>query len=90
MISYEMFLIICGGILGGISSGEHMFFKVAIKPPSSISKPQKTCNLSGQEVDFSTKGRHDPCVVQRAVSIIEGMASLCIMDLYLQQKRHYS
>lgn len=79
-----------GGILGGISSGEYITMKISIKPPSSISKSQKTCDLSGKEKDFSTQGRHDPCVVQRAVSIIEAMASLCVMDLFLQQKKHLS
>jgi chorismate synthase len=77
-----------GGILGGISSGEAIFFKVPIKPPSSIEKSQHTCDLSGNKSNFSTVGRHDPCVVQRAVAIVEAMAALCLTDLYLLQKRN--
>jgi chorismate synthase len=77
-----------GGILGGISSGEAIYFRVPIKPPSSIEKSQQTCDLSGENVDFSTVGRHDPCVVQRAVAIVEAMAALCLADLFLLQKRN--
>ncbi len=76
-----------GGVLGGISSGEYITMRISIKPPASISKVQKTCNLSGEAINFSTQGRHDPCVVQRAVSIVESMAAICIMDLCLIQKR---
>ena len=75
-----------GGILGGISSGENIEFNVAFKPPATILKPQQTSNISGKNVMLETKGRHDPCVVNRAVPIVESMAALVIMDLLLIQK----
>ena len=75
-----------GGTLGGISNGSNICFRLAVKPPSSIQSVQKTVNMSGEEVEFSTIGRHDPCVVQRAVAIVEAMTALTLMDFYLLQK----
>lgn len=77
-----------GGTLGGISTGENIYFRVAFKPVSTIKKPQKTLNLQNQEVDLEAFGRHDPCVLPRAVSIVDAMASLVIMDHYLRQKAY--
>ena len=72
-----------GGTLGGISSGNDISFRVAIKPVATISQTQQTLDKQGNSVMFEGKGRHDPCVLPRAVPIIEAMASLVIMDLYL-------
>ena len=75
-----------GGIQGGISNGENIEFKVAFKPPASISIEQKSVTLDKKETTLEAKGRHDPCVVNRAVPIVESMAALVIMDLLLCQK----
>lgn len=75
-----------GGIQGGISNGENIDFKVAFKPPASISIEQKSVTLDKKETTLEAKGRHDPCVVNRAVPIVESMAALVIMDLLLMQK----
>jgi chorismate synthase len=75
-----------GGIQGGITNGENIEFKVAFKPPASISIEQKSVTLDKKETTLEAKGRHDPCVVNRAVPIVESMAALVIMDLLLMQK----
>lgn len=75
-----------GGIQGGISNGENIIFKVAFKPVSTISIDQETINLSGEKVVLKAKGRHDPCVVNRAIPIVESMASLVLLDCLLVQK----
>ncbi|GAG92135.1 unnamed protein product [marine sediment metagenome] len=75
-----------GGVQGGISNGEPIIFRVAFKPPSTISLPQKTVDFEGNDTVLEAKGRHDPCVVPRAVPIIESMAALVLADLALQQK----
>ena len=72
-----------GGIQGGISNGEDIFFRVAFKPVSSIKKQQQTVNNKNEEVSFLNQGRHDPCVVSRAVPIVESMTSIVLMDMYL-------
>lgn len=79
-----------GGTLGGISNGETIYFRVAIKPVSTIKKPQKTVNKKHQAVALEATGRHDPCVLPRAVPIVDAMASLVIMDHYLRQKAQNS
>ena len=75
-----------GGIQGGISNGEDIFFRVAFKPVSTIRKVQKTVNELGQEVILEATGRHDPCVLPRVVPIVEAMAALVIMDHFLRHK----
>ena len=75
-----------GGVQGGISNGEAVYFRVAFKPPATIGQPQQTADYSGQETTLEAKGRHDPCVVPRAVPIVESMAALVLADLALIQK----
>lgn len=75
-----------GGIQGGISNGEDIFFKVAFKPVATIMQDQESVNQQGENVTVSGKGRHDPCVVPRAVPIVEAMAALVIADFYLLHK----
>jgi chorismate synthase len=72
-----------GGVLGGLSSGQTIHFKVAIKPVATIGKMQKTIDKNGLQVEVEGKGRHDPCVLPRAVPIVEAMSALVIMDMYL-------
>ncbi|MBK6541917.1 MAG: chorismate synthase [Flavobacteriales bacterium] len=75
-----------GGVLGGISSGEQMIFDVAFKPPATIAQAQATVDRGGKAVTLEVKGRHDPCVVPRAVPIVEAMACLVIADHWLRQR----
>jgi chorismate synthase len=75
-----------GGTLGGISNGETISFRVAFKPPSTISLPQETVNIKGEKVTLRAEGRHDPCIVHRAVPIVEAMTALTILDTTLCQK----
>ncbi|MCF7729691.1 MAG: chorismate synthase [Chthoniobacterales bacterium] len=75
-----------GGILGGISTGEDILFRVAFKPVSTISKEQQTLNVAQENVSISVQGRHDPCVLPRAVPIVDAMAALVLMDHYLLHK----
>ena len=75
-----------GGIQGGISNGEDIYFKVAFKPVATIMQDQESVNEAGKNVIVSGKGRHDPCVVPRAVPIVEAMAALVLADFYLRNK----
>jgi chorismate synthase len=75
-----------GGIQGGITNGESIYFRVAFKPPATIGIAQPTVDFEGNETILEGRGRHDPCVVPRAVPIVEGMAALVIADMLLQQK----
>lgn len=69
-----------GGVQGGISNGENIYFRVAFKPAATISKDQETTSYDGVWGTLAARGRHDPCVVPRAVPIVESMASLVIME----------
>lgn len=73
-----------GGIQGGISNGEDIYFKVAFKPVATIMQDQKTVNSEGKEIRLKGKGRHDPCVLPRAVPIVEAMAALVLVDHLLR------
>ncbi len=72
-----------GGVQGGISNGMDIYFNVAFKPVATVMKKQKTINKHGEEVVLEAKGRHDPCVLPRAVPIVESMAALVIADYFL-------
>ena len=72
-----------GGIQGGISNGMDIYFRVAFKPVATLIQKQKTLDTQGNIVDMQGKGRHDPCVVPRAVPIVEAMAALVLADFYL-------
>ena len=76
-----------GGVQGGISNGEEIVFRVAFKPTATILQPQKTVDVSGTETELLARGRHDPCVVPRAVVIVEAMAALVLLDHWM---RHHA
>lgn len=75
-----------GGIQGGISNGEDIYFNVAFKPVATIMQKQKTINTNHKEVDIEGKGRHDPCVLPRAVVIVESMAAMVLVDHLLRNR----
>jgi chorismate synthase len=75
-----------GGIQGGISNGEPVVFRIAIKPVATIGQAQTTTDLDGKPVTLEAKGRHDPCVLPRAVPIVEAMAALVLTDAALRQE----
>lgn len=75
-----------GGILGGISTGEDIYFNVAFKPIATILKQQQSINSKGEEITLQNEGRHDPCVLPRAVPIVEAMAALVLVDFLLLSK----
>ena len=75
-----------GGIQGGISNGQDIYFRVAFKPVATILKEQTTVDTEGNPTQFTAKGRHDPCVLPRAVPVVEAMAAMTILDSYLQDK----
>lgn len=78
-----------GGVQGGISNGEPVCFRVAFKPVATIGRSQATVDFAGEPVELAAKGRHDPCVVPRAVPIVEAMAALVLADLALRQKARW-
>ncbi|EPG73287.1 chorismate synthase [Leptospira fainei serovar Hurstbridge str. BUT 6] len=75
-----------GGLQGGISNGETLVIRAAFKPTSTIFKKQNTVNLAGKETVLEAKGRHDPCVLPRAVPIVEAAVNLVLVDAYLYQR----
>lgn len=77
-----------GGIQGGISNGMDIYFNVAFKPVATVMQNQKALNSDGDLVDMQGKGRHDPCVVPRAVPIVEAMAAITLVDHFLRQKAY--
>jgi chorismate synthase len=74
-----------GGIQGGISNGEHIFFRVAFKPTATIAKSQQTVTVLGEAAELAARGRHDACVLPRAVPMVEAMVNLVICDHLLRQ-----
>ncbi len=74
-----------GGVQGGISNGEDIYFRVAFKPPATIALEQKTVTTSNEQAELAARGRHDPCVLPRAVPIVEAMAALVLCDHALRQ-----
>jgi len=77
-----------GGILGGISSGQDIVVRIAVKPTPSIAKTQQTRDIHGNVVDISIRGRHDPCIVPRIVPVAEAMLALVLMDCMLEQEKY--
>jgi chorismate synthase len=75
-----------GGVLGGISTGQDVVVRVAIKPTSSVSSPQQTVSLAGEDAEIATTGRHDPCVAIRGVPVCEAMLALVLADHWLRHK----
>jgi chorismate synthase len=78
-----------GGVQGGITNGEPIVCRVAFKPTATVSQPQRTVNKEGEEATLNAKGRHDPCVVPRAVVLVETMAALVLADLFLEQRARH-
>ncbi len=78
-----------GGIQGGISNGQDIYFRVAFKPVATLLQPQQTVDLEGNETTLTARGRHDPCVLPRAVPVVEAMAAMTILDLFLSAKRQF-
>ncbi len=77
----------CGGILGGITNGSDLVFRIAVKPTSSISKKQKSVTTSGEEIEIQIGGRHDPCICPRIVPVAEAMTALVLIDHILMNER---
>jgi chorismate synthase len=75
-----------GGIQGGISNGEEIYFRAAFKPVPTISRPQLTVDASGNAVELVARGRHDPCVLPRAVPIVEAVVALVLVDHWLRTR----
>ena len=75
-----------GGIQGGISNGQDIYFHVAFKPIATLLREQQTVDIEGKETVLAAKGRHDPCVLPRAVPIVEAMAAITLLDYYLLAK----
>lgn len=73
-----------GGVQGGISNGENILLRVAFKPTATISRNQKTVGRDGHDMELRARGRHDPCVVPRAVPMVEAMVALVLADHLLQ------
>ena len=78
-----------GGIQGGISNGQTIYFRVLFKPVATISLKQETVDLTLQETELQARGRHDPCVLPRAVPIVEAMAAMTLLDLYLGRSQSF-
>ena len=78
-----------GGIQGGISNGEDIYFRVAFKPIATILRDIRTLDYAGNPINLKAKGRHDPCVLPRAVPIVEAMTAMVLLDHYLLNKTRH-
>ena len=76
-----------GGVQGGISNGEELYFRVAFKPTATVLQKQQTVNDQGENTELIGRGRHDPCVLPRAVPIVEAMTALVLID---HRMRHHA
>ena len=79
-----------GGVLGGITTGQDIVFRIAVKPTSSIEYPQQTVDVNGDETEIVTTGRHDPCLTPRMVPVVESMAALVLIDHILRNRAQVS
>ena len=77
-----------GGILGGISTGQDIVVRIAVKPTPSIQRVQKTVDIAGKEREISVAGRHDPCIAPRIVPVAECMLALVLVDSMLEQAKY--
>ena len=75
-----------GGILGGISTGEEIYFDLAVKPTPSIAQEQETVNKAGENTQIKITGRHDPCIVPRIIPVVEAMTAIVLADFALLQR----
>lgn len=78
-----------GGIQGGISNGQDIYFRTAFKPVATLLQPQETVDMEGNSTTLTVRGRHDPCVVPRAVPVVEAMAAATILDQFLSMKHPF-
>ena len=78
-----------GGIQGGISNGQDIYFRVAFKPVATLLRPQETMDMEGNPTTLTARGRHDPCVLPRAVPVVEAMAAIVILDQYLSTNKRF-
>ena len=78
-----------GGIQGGISNGQDIYFRTAFKPVATLLQPQETVDMEGNSTTLTVRGRHDPCVVPRAVPVVEAMAAATILDQFLSMKHTF-
>ena len=76
-----------GGIQGGISNGQDIYFRIAFKPVATLLQEQQTVTADGQPTTLKARGRHDPCVLPRAVPIVEAMTAMTLLDYYLIEKQ---
>ena len=77
-----------GGILGGISTGQDIVVRIAVKPTPSIAKPQHTIDIHGNDATIAVRGRHDPCIVPRILPVAEAMLALVLADCVLEQEKY--
>jgi chorismate synthase len=78
-----------GGILGGMSNGNDIVIRIAVKPTPSIRKPQRTLNLAGEEIELRIEGRHDPCIAPRILPVAECMLALVLVDAFLEAEKYH-
>ena len=76
----------CGGVLGGITTGEEFILRAAVKPPASIEIKQETLSKNGEPTTIQVEGRHDPTILPRIVPVVEAMAALVTVDFFLKQQ----